>query len=322
MNDPWGSDGIVKHAQKWKADVVITLQDIWVLNEENLKKTKNWIPILPVDHDPIPPAIKDRLKHAYRVISYSKFGYKELKKNGIHSTYIPHTVDTSVLKPLPKKQIRKEMSIPDDIFLFGMVGANKDNPPRKSFQQVLDAFAKFHAKHPKSGMYFHSQMMHPKGFQIQEYAHNLGISKDIYTIDNYDLMYGVNRSDMAKIYSMMDCLLMPSTNEGFGVPAIEAQSCGVPAIVTNFTAMPDLIIPGKTGYLCDVAWKRFTPLGSYSGFPDTESIYQNMEKVFKANKKKMFKDCIQFVKKEYDLKVVFEKHWKPFLSKLEKEIRV
>src|SRR5690606_34945867 len=148
----------------FRADVVITLQDLWVVNPEMLKLIPRWIPIVPVDHDPIPESIYERLKLAYRVISYAPFGYRELKRKGMHSTYIPHTVDTDVFKPLDRKEIRKQIGIPEDIFLFGMVSANKDNPPRKSFQKVMDAFVRFNKKHPKSGLYFHTLLEQGGGF--------------------------------------------------------------------------------------------------------------------------------------------------------------
>jgi glycosyltransferase involved in cell wall biosynthesis len=45
---------------------------------------------------------------------------------------------------------------------------------------------------------------------------------------------------LAKVYSAGDVLLMPSAGEGFGVPTIEAQACGLPVIVTDATAQAEL----------------------------------------------------------------------------------
>ena len=274
----------------------------------------------PIDHNPVPPAILERLRLAHRIITYSPFGKRELNKAGMHSTYIPHTVNTKLFKPLDKKKIRKKMGIPEDIFLFGMVSANKDNPPRKSFQETMDAFAKFNKKHPKSGIYFHTLLRQGGGFNIEEYAKFLGIQNNIYHIQPYEQLFEVGREQMPEVYSIMDCLLMPSTNEGFGVPIIEAEACGVPVITNNFTAMPDLIIEGKTGFLCKVAHKRFTPLGSYIGHPSTESIYENMEKMFRADRVSMGKAGRKFVVRNFDSKKVFETKWLKFLKMLEKEI--
>lgn len=320
MGDIWGSDAMVFHQKDFKADIVISFQDTWVLDLNNMKQVKNWIPMAPIDSDPVPPAVFDRLKLAYRVVTHSKFGHDQLQKKGMHSTYIPLLVDTSVYKPLDRTEIRKQLGIPEDMFLFGMVSANKDYPPRKSFQEAMDAFALFHKAHPNSGMYFHTILNQQGGFPIREYAQFLGLEKVIFNIDPYDQMYRVTKPGMAKIYNAFDCLLAPSTNEGFGVPIIEAQSCGIPVITNNFTSMPELIEPGKTGFLCEVAYKRFTPLCAYIGVPSVQSIYEQMEKVFSADRKAMGKAGQSRMVKNYDVKTVFNNAWLPFLEKVEKEL--
>ena len=316
----WGDDAVVNFQKIFNADIVITLQDIWVLNDQLVKQFKNWTPIVPIDHEPTPPAIKDKLKHAYRIITYSKFGHKQLEKEGMHSTYIPHTVDTRLFKKVDKIEIRKRMNLPQDAFIFGMVAANKDNPPRKSFQQVLDAFHKFVQVHPKSAIYFHTAMDQPKGFPIKQYAKFLGIENKIFHCETFEYLYLIDRDQMNKIYSSFDCLLMPSTNEGFGVPAIEAQSCETPVIVNDFTAMPELVAKGKTGFVCEVDWKRFSPLLSYVGIPSTDSLYQQMEKMFSADRVKMGKAGRRRVQRNYDTRKVFKEKWLPFLRKLSLEI--
>jgi len=320
IGDPYGSDAMVEHSKAFKADVVFTLQDLWVVDPNMLRQLPRWIPIVPVDMEPIPPSIFDRLKMANRVITYSPYGKRELFRNGMHSTYIPHTVDTNLFKPLDKKEAKKVLGLPEDYFMFGMVSANKDNPPRKAFQKVMDAFKKFLEKHPKSGLYFHTLLEQGGGFNIKQYADFLGIQKNIFHLPPYQYLYNVGKAEMPKIYNAFDCLLCPSLNEGFGVPIIEAQACGVPVITNNFTAMPDLIQEGKTGYLTKVLDKRFTPLGGYVAEPDPESIYQNMEKIFTADRTKMGKRARLFAMKEFDSDTIFKMSWIPFLEKLEKEI--
>lgn len=320
IGDQWGVDAMVEHSKAFGADVVFSLQDIWVLNPEMLKQIPRWIPIVPIDHVPVPPAVFERLKLANRIITYAPFGKKELSRNGLYSTYIPHTVDTELFKPMNQAEVRKKLGIPEDIFLFGMVSANKDNPPRKSFQKVMDAFKKFSLTHPKSGIYFHTLLEQGGGFNIKQYADFLGIQDKIFHLPPYQYLYSIGKGDMPLIYNAMDVLMCPSTNEGFGVPLIEAQSCGVPVITNNYTAMPDLIIEGKTGFLTKIEHERFTPLGAYIGEPSTDSIYENMEKMFLVNRKKMGKAGRKFVQENFDTEKVVTEKWLPFLNRLEKEI--
>ncbi len=166
INHVYGSDALIHHAKDFKADVVFTLQDIWVLNPEDLVKVNHFIPITPIDHDPVPAAILDRLRYAYRVITYSQFGHKQLLDHGVFSTYIPHMVDTKIFKPEDKKARKKAVGLPEDCYLVGMVAANKENPPRKSFQEVMDAFKMFLAVEPKALLYIHSNYKH---FPISSY---------------------------------------------------------------------------------------------------------------------------------------------------------
>lgn len=319
--DTWGSDAAVLHQKDFNADIVISFQDIWVMDVNNLRKIKNWIPMLPVDHDPVPPAVLDRARLAYRIITHSKFGYDQLKKKGVHSTYIPLLVNTDIYKPMDKKECRKQMGIPEDIFLFGMVSANKDFPPRKSFQEVMDAFVVFLKDRPLSGIYFHTFVNQPGGFPIMEYAKFLGIERHIFTVDQYQELLNTDKSKMALIMNGLDCLLAPSTNEGFGVPIIEAQACGVPVITNDFTSMPELVEVGKTGYVTKILQKRFSPLLSYSAVPDPKSIHELMVKMYKADRVEMGKNAREKMLKEYSLEAHVQNSWKPFLEKVEKELK-
>lgn len=320
LGHAWGSDALVLHTKDFKADITMTLQDIWVLDDNHLKELKRFVPIVPIDHDPVPMGIFHKLKFAYKVITYSKFGQSQLEKLGMNSTLIPHTVNTQIFKNYhDKASIRKQLGIPEDMFLFGMVAANKDNPSRKSFQEVMDAFKIFQTRHPDSGLYFHVLLQQQGGFPIDKYAAALKL-KNIYNTPPYVQLLKVDKASMAKMYNAMDCLLAPSTNGGFEVPIIEAQACEVPAITTDFTAMKDLVVEGKTGFKVKPRQKRFTNLDSYVAYVDTENLLEKMELVYKADRRSLGRAGRRMVEKEYDTHRVFENKWKPWLKATEEEI--
>jgi len=52
-----------------------------------------------------------------------------------------------------------------------------------------------------------------------------------------------------RILPDMDILLLPSELESFGLAALEAMACGVPAIATNVGGVPELITSGVDGFL-------------------------------------------------------------------------
>lgn len=50
----------------------------------------------------------------------------------------------------------------------------------------------------------------------------------------------VPRSDLPQLYSHAEFFLFPSLSESFGMPILEAMSCGTPVLTTNKTAMPEI----------------------------------------------------------------------------------
>lgn len=320
INHVYGSDAMVLHGKDFKADVVFTLQDIWVLHPDDLAKTNHWIPILPIDQDPVPNNVLDKLRFAYKVITYAKFGQKQLLDKGIFSTYIPHTVDTKIYKPMDKVKRKQAAGLPTDCFLVGMVAANKDNPPRKSFQEVMDSFKMFLAVEPKAILYIHTNPQFPGGFPIDEYARFIGIQDRVIFPDAYQMNYNMGKSEMAMVYNTFDVLMAPSASEGFCVPLIEAQACGVPVITNRFTSMEELCLHEKTGYLCDVGYKRFVASGSYWGIPSVQSIFDNLVSIHKRNTIEMGKEARKFMVENFDSDTVFKEKWVPYFEDLENEL--
>lgn len=319
INHVYGSDAMVLHGRDFKSDVCFTLQDIWVLNPQDLQNVNRFIPYFPVDHDPIPKGIVDKLKFAHRLVVYSKFAQKQVQNAGFSATYIPHTVNTEIFKPMDKVERKKAGGISPDTFVFGMVAANKDNPPRKSFQEVLDAFKEFLKEVPNSVLYIHTNPQFPGGFPIDVYAQFLGIADKVIFPDPYQMNFNTDKATMNLIYNTFDCLLAPSVSEGFCIPLIEAQAVGIPVITTDFTAMSELVEP-RWGYKVKVLSKRWTQVGSYIGIPDTKDLLEKMKEVYKADRVKMGNAGRQNVLDNYDLHKVYKEKWSPFLSKVESEV--
>jgi len=62
--------------------------------------------------------------------------------------------------------------------------------------------------------------------------------------------YGqVSNNHLAKLYRCSVALIYPSLYEGFGIPPLEAMSCGTVAIVANSSSLPEVV--GDAGLLFD-----------------------------------------------------------------------
>lgn len=61
-----------------------------------------------------------------------------------------------------------------------------------------------------------------------------------------------DRNRLRDVYNMADVFLFPSTQETFGMTAVEAMACGVPVVAFDISAMSDVIIDGVNGYKVEV----------------------------------------------------------------------
>ncbi len=59
------------------------------------------------------------------------------------------------------------------------------------------------------------------------------------------------RTDMPRIYNAADLLVLPSEQESFGLPVLEAMACGLPTIVSRCAGVAEVITDGFDGVLLD-----------------------------------------------------------------------
>ncbi|MFW9842854.1 MAG: glycosyltransferase family 4 protein, partial [Candidatus Thorarchaeota archaeon] len=59
----------------------------------------------------------------------------------------------------------------------------------------------------------------------------------------------VEQEDLPAMYSMARAFVFPSVYEEFGIPVVEAMSCGCPVAAANTGALPEL--SGDAALLCD-----------------------------------------------------------------------
>jgi glycosyltransferase involved in cell wall biosynthesis len=84
----------------------------------------------------------------------------------------------------------------------------------------------------------------PDRDHLERYAHELGVVKRC-------LFVGYQQ-DVARFYSAIDALLLPSVNEGTPVSVIEALAAQRPAVATRVGGTPDVIRDGVDGFLVEV----------------------------------------------------------------------
>lgn len=321
---PFGFDVMRAHADNFKADVIISNFDAWIM-ETSMLFDKKWVAWFPIDSEPCPPLVVEKVKQAFHRIVWTKFGMREMDKIGLDYDYVPYGVDTENFKPVDKVEARKTANMPQDKFIVGMVAMNKGYPSRKAFYENILAFKKFHDKHKDSLLYMHTlDGSRPNGetLDLKAYCESLGlkIGEDVAFAEQYSYVLGYPENAMTTLYNAFDVHLLVSMGEGFGMPQLEAQACGVPVICGDWTAMPELLFSGWKVDKKD-ATPMYTMQNSYQFIPHVDAIVDKLELAYKHAGKKEYKENARKGALNYDINKIVENHWLPTLANIEKKIQ-
>jgi glycosyltransferase involved in cell wall biosynthesis len=317
-SDVWGNDIAIGHARDHfgqSAGVVITLVDVWPLDCFHTAEihVASWTP---VDHDPAPPPVLKYFETTKAIpIAMSRFGERRLKESGLDPLYIPHGIDTKSFRLMDRTEARAIIGLPPDKFVIGMVAANKGTPSRKSLGEAIEAYARFYERRPESVLYLHTERTGVfQGINIDTLVKQLGLpDSSVAFCNQYNYWLSFPAERMCATFNAMDVLLNPARGEGFGIPIIEAQACGTPVIVSDFTSMPEL---------AGVGWKvtgqrSWTPLGSWQLTPDVGDIVLQLEKAYDSRGNPAMRDAARDFATQYDADHVTGTYWKPALDAIQ-----
>lgn len=314
----WHEDFMSKHRSLKGA--LFTLYDQWVYNE--LEFDGDILAWTPLDHVTLPPSVlKFLLKKNVHPITMSPHGQRQLEKAGIESTYIPHSIDTKVMKPTYQAfgvPIREYLQVPEDAFLVSIVQANKANGlvHRKAIAEQLLAFAMFRERHPDAYLYLHMEPSNAYGgFNIPSLLRACGLTDEYVRILNSDVnRVGYPADFLAAVYTTSDVMLQCSYGEGFGVPVVEAQACGTRVITSGWAATQDLA--GEDSWLVDGQPFWDEPQQSFYHIPSIPSIVNALELAY-VEPRGESKTAIEFAK-QFDVERVWNWYWMPFLREFYK----
>lgn len=283
--DSFANDVIGHAARDWQADVVITLKDSFVFRPEAMQGLR-WMPMCPVDHEPLPPVVAQVCHAAYRPIAYAPNGFRELRKAGFDPAYAPHSFDPQIMFPVDRSEARKLFGLPDDFFIIGTVAVNRGGiPSRKAWPQNLEAFALFARDKPNVRYFLHTDIAEDGfegGIPLRPLCAQLGILDKVLFCDQVQYRRATFEDSYLRFfYNAIDVLNAVSLGEGFGIPALESQACGTPVIVSDFAAHRDLC---WGGWKVDRGLRFYDGQGSYVFLPQPEAIAATMEQAYQAMK--------------------------------------
>ena len=130
---------------------------------------------------------------------------------------------------------RQPNTPPDGYFLF--VGTLV---PRKNVPTLLDAYANVLAAMPDA------PRLVIAGSETRDSDSWIQRVREAPLAGRVEHVGYVAESDREQLYAGARALVMPSLDEGFGVPALEAMAGGVPVIASNRGALPEVVGGGGT----------------------------------------------------------------------------
>lgn len=319
--EAYGNDIIHEHALRWfDGDAlggwIIPIMDVFGLHNPTLADF-NVAAWTPVDHVPVPKDILTFFaKSQATPIAMSKFGQGLLDTAGLDPLYAPLVIDTAIYRPVD--DAKTACGVAGDRFVVMMNGMNKGWAlHRKGYPEAFYAFAQFAKQHDDALLYVHAEQHgpHAQGISLTDLAVLCGIRDDqIRFADQYAYRCGFVDGDyLAALYSAADVFLAPSRGEGFCVPLIEAQACGTPVIVTDFSAQPELVgagwkVDGEPEYdAAQQAWVKKASIPQIvdalgHAYDERDSVLNREAAISRA--------------REYDADLCYDRYWRPILAEL------
>lgn len=151
------------------------------------------------------------------------FGIPEHKLRVIYNG-----IDTDIFSPSPKVERLKNR----------LLAIRSGNTPVKGLTYLLEALSLLQKRHNLE------LTVVGKGADdstIQKLVADLGIK------DKVKFIGEVDTSELVHQYRLASIVVVPSTYEGFGLPAAEAMACGAPVVATTAGGLPEVV--GDAGIL-------------------------------------------------------------------------
>jgi len=314
----WGCDIAAASTVHFKAGLTITLMDAWIYEPQLVQPLVKWVPWFPVDTEPLAPPVKRKVEQAFHRIVFSKFGERMVHEAGLDCDYVPLGVDTNLFKPMDKREAREKLGWPQDRFIVGMVGVNQGHPNRKAWPSHIDAFAEFKKRHPDAWFYLHTNVDEQSkgGANITALLEKNAFAKEDYAVcDQFSNLLGFPPDHLVAAYNAMDVHILVSMGEGFGLPILEAQACGTPVIVGDWTAMNELCFDGWKVPRSEAEPMWIPLLGSYQFQPRVGAIVDALELAYRTSGSRGQEARNGAMR--YDADRVTQNYWKPVLEKIE-----
>jgi len=248
---PFGEDRIREVVEKEKPDIVFTINDMWIINEQYKRikdlhdqKLFKFVGYAPMDSYGWTGCLDETANDWDGVISYTEFGAHEFIRGGIRKpiTIIPHGITANQFYPMDKAEARKRLNLKDDIFI--VFNGNR-NQFRKRIDITVEGFAKFAKDKPDTQLYLHMGLK-DQGWDVMPlFARAMqreGIDPNgrIILTAQTQGPPNVEVEFLNTIYNAVDVGVNTCKGEGWGLVSHEHAACRVAQVVPNHTSCKEI----------------------------------------------------------------------------------
>jgi alpha-1,3-rhamnosyl/mannosyltransferase len=181
------------------------------------------------------PMLRMASKRASHIVTPSNYTKEKmvqhLGSNPEKITVIPGVVDEVFHlqdKSLAVETVRREYGIDEPYFLF--VGSAA---PHKNLERLLTAYHCLRSRRSDAPLLL---LVMAKDLSSPQSKTNLG-----YLIDHPSIrrIIAVNDAALSNLYAAATATIVPSLEEGFGLPVAESMACGTPVLCSNRASLPE-----------------------------------------------------------------------------------
>ena len=262
-----------------------------------------------------------------RIFTFTPYWKQCLKDQGVTRPIdvLLHGFEEDMYKPLPRAEIRKQMKLPENAFLYLCVNRNQ---PRKRYDILIMAFVELLVKYPtkpiflmcicdkgeKGGWWLFElfqRELKMRGVPVEPYAGRLMISTQ-------DMVF--KDEDINLFYNVADVGVSTAEGEGWGLCNFEQMGVGVPQVIPNIggfkeycTSENSVLIDANNRYSLPTV---FSPVGGEAASVDPHAFCLGMETyLLDSEKRKAHGENARKTVLGYTWKKAVE----PFLRRLRQE---
>ena len=248
---PFGEDRIREVVEKEKPDIIFSINDMWIINEQYKRikdlhdqKLFKFVGYAPMDSYGWTGCLDETANDWDGVVSYTEFGAHEFIRGGIKKpiTIIPHGITANQFYPMDKAEARKRLSLKDDIFI--VFNGNR-NQFRKRIDITVEGFAKFAKDKPDTQLYLHMGLR-DQGWDVMPlFARAMqreGIDPNgrIILTAQTQGPPNVEVDFLNTIYNAVDVGVNTCKGEGWGLVSHEHAACRVAQVVPDHTSCKEI----------------------------------------------------------------------------------